>query len=108
MAQQPRADAVSGFLYDSRKGSATGGTAVADTLVVVGDTLAAIVIAGIAVAFLRWIYEHVVRFFTVGDWRRCPECDRVILRTATTCSRCGFEIRTPAHDPRLRPQRPAR
>jgi len=81
---------------------------VADTLVVVGDTLAVIVIVAIAVAFLRWIYEHVVRFFSIGDWRRCPECDRVILREAATCNRCCFDIHPPAHDPHLRPQRPAR
>ena len=72
------------------------------------DTLAVIVILGIAIAFLHWIYEHVVRFFSISDWRRCPECDRVILRKAATCNRCGFEIRPPAQDLHLRPQRPAR
>jgi hypothetical protein len=64
------------------------------------DTLAVIVIIGIAGAFLHWIYEHVVRFFSIASWRRCPECDRIVLREAATCNHCGFEIRAPAHDPR--------
>jgi rRNA maturation endonuclease Nob1 len=60
------------------------------------DTLVVIVVIGIAIAFLHWIYEHVVRFFTVGSWRRCPECDRVILREAKSCERCGTDLRAPA------------
>jgi hypothetical protein len=36
------------------------------------DTLVVIVIIGIAGAFLYWIYEHVVRFFTISSWRDAP------------------------------------
>lgn len=71
------------------------------------STLVVILAIGVGIAFLHWIYEHVIRFFSVGDWRRCPECDRLLLREAATCKYCGFEILPPAHDPHLRPQRPA-
>ena len=34
------------------------------------DALVVIVVIGVAGAFLRWIYEHVVRFFSISSWRR--------------------------------------
>ena len=70
------------------------------------STLVVILAIGVGLAFLHWIYEHVIRFFTINDWRKCPECDRFVLREAAAC-KCGFEIRSAAHDPHLRPQRPA-
>ena len=70
-----------------------------DTIASLGlvDTLVVIVLIGVAGAFLHWIYEHVVRFFSFGDWRRCPECDRVVLREAQSCKHCGTNLRAPAH-----------
>ena len=61
------------------------------------DTLVVIVLIGVAGAFLHWVYEHVVRFFTIGDWRRCTECDRLVLREAESCERCGTDLRAPTH-----------
>jgi hypothetical protein len=72
------------------------------------DTLVVIVVIAIAGAFLHWIYEHAVRFFSIPDWRKCPECDRFVLRAADACKHCGIDLRALAHDPRLRPQGPAR
>ena len=72
------------------------------------DTLVVIVVIAIAAAFLHWIYQHVVRFFSITDWRKCPECDRFVLRAAHTCEHCGVDLRAPARDPHLRPHGPAR
>ena len=72
------------------------------------DTLVVIVVIAIAGAFLHWIYEHAVRFFSIADWRKCPECDRFVLRAAHTCKHCGIDLRAPAHGPHLRSQGPAR
>ena len=72
------------------------------------DTLVVIVVIVVAGAFLHWIYEHAVRFFSIADWRKCPECDRFALRAAHTCRYCGTDLRAPAQARHLRPQRPAR
>jgi rRNA maturation protein Nop10 len=79
-----------------------------DTIASLGlvDTLVVIVAIAVAGAFLHWIYEHVVRFFSISSWRRCPECDRMILREAHTCEHCGVGLRPPAHSPHLRPYPP--
>jgi len=69
-----------------------------DTIASLGlvDTLVVIVLIVVAGAFLHWIYEHVVRFFSIGDWRRCPESDRMVLREAQSCKHCRTELRAPA------------
>ena len=74
---------------------------------VVISALVVILAIGVGVAFLHWLYEHALRFFSISSWRRCPECDRFVLREAATCKYCGFEIRPSAHDAYLRRQRPA-
>ena len=70
-----------------------------DTIASLGlvDTLVVIVLIVVAGAFLHWIYEHVVRLFSISDWRRCPECDRMVVREAQSCKHCGTEIHPPAH-----------
>jgi hypothetical protein len=64
---------------------------------IVLDAMGIVLATAIAVAFLYWVYEHVVRFFSISSWRRCPACDRVVLREAKSCERCGADLRAPAH-----------